>query len=645
MEQAESSSNVTLSSSPSLQIPQAQSSVVSSPVVTAVNASGVTHQPENQAWWFGFTPSSRSVSVGQHINACVPSSVTSSIVSSAEVRSVATASHSSVSVGQHINACVPNSFTSNNVVGATHQPASSAFDFSRFGRNLPTAQTQRPILSHRVSAPVYTPMSRGVFLGEDDVQRRFSREPSRVKKEVRIEVPPTQVNFRAPPLVRTEEEEEEDYWFGYVDANGGYRPMSEQQEQLYRASLSRQRAGLPPQRDDPPPAVIIDPESHVVEQTPRTGRCHQPRQLVLESSREHPSREDPYRWYQTRSRSKGPRFKTGDDFDVFLMKFQSWLKRENVVEDLGEELLAHIDCNDTYKRVRRLRLSVEEQRDPELMTQAVRSAVVHRVKDEEAERRKLMQMKQNVGESVEEFADRIREVAEYAFPGASDREVNQRMIEALQDGLIDTRVSELVCDLRSCEIDFEKVVVQAAKRWKRNRMFRGDVYVDPSSAVHDRENVFRLANSNTTAAVNNTPSPAAVQTTSSGPANPSLCSKCGKRGHTETNCWASMKCQLCETQGHTAHQCARFRDRNNGAPRTTNRGPRQRPEVSRNGSGRGQGCFECGSPAHRVAQCPVRAVTIQCYSCYQFGHRAVECPQFQGNGGAIGGYPAAVGRQ
>eukprot|EP00116_Pleurobrachia_bachei_P003323 sb/3463585/ len=553
-----------------------------------------------------------------------------------------------MSASQHINSCVPSSVMSTNVTGSAHQPASSAFNFSTFGSSLPTAQ--RPITSHRVVPPVYTPVSRGAFLGEDELQRRLIRQPRRVsvKKEVRIEAPPPRVNFGEPTRRAEEDEEEEDYWFGFVDNRGVYRPMSEQQEQLYRTTLSRQRAGLPPQGDEPPPAVVIDPRSHVVEQTPRTGRSHQPRQLVLENNRDQPSWEDLFRRYRTQ-RSKGPIFKTGgtsDDFDVFLMKFEEYLERENVEwEDLGAELRKHIECTATYKRVKRLRLSVEEQRDPALLIQAVRSAVVHSVKDEEAERRKLMQMRQNVEESVEEFADRIREVAEYAFPTESDRVVNQRMIEALQDGLIDTRVSELVCDLRSCQLDFEKVVVQAAKRWKRNRMFRGDVYVDPSSAVYDRENVFRLANSNTTAAVNNTPSPAAIQTASSGPANPSLCSKCGKGGHTETNCWASMKCQLCGTQGHTAHQCPKYRDRNNGAPRTSNGGPRQRPEGNPNGPGRGQGCFECGSPAHRVAQCPVRAVTIQCYSCYQFGHRAAECPQFPGNGGAIGGYPAAFGRQ
>ena len=174
-------------------------------------------------------------------------------------------------------------------------------------------------------------------------------------------------------------------------------------------------------------------------------------------------------------------------------------------------------------------------------------------------------------------------------------------------------------------------------------MFRGDVYRDPSSAALDRENVFRLANSNTNVSVNSNTAPAAHQTTQNVPA---LCSSCGKRGHAESNCWASMKCQLCETQGHTAHQCPRFRrDQNRNAPRTTTSGTRDSRSGGNRGSSQNRGCYECGSHAHRVAQCPVRAATMQCYSCYQFGHRAAECPQFQGNGGAIGGYPAAVGRQ
>lgn len=625
-------------------------------------------QPGSQPWEFSFITSSGSSSGVQQCTSeslssslSIPSVVTATMQSASSVqeRSLATARRR-LSASQHINASVSSIVTSNNVTGTAHQPASSAFDFSTFGSSLNTVQ--RPIASHRSAPPVYTPVSRGVFLGEDDVQRRVVRQPSRVsvKKEVRIEEPfsfPTRTvvepeKFHVqretiPVPLRTAEnsEEEEEYWFGFVDSRGGYRPMSKEQEQLYRRSLDRQRMVQPqneaiPQPVIPQPAIVDNRREEPVQRTPHSGRTHNPRQLMRETNGRQPAQEEhDHRRYRTQ-RVRVPRFKTGDCFDVFLMKFESYLQRGDVEwEDLGEQLLESIDCTETYKRVRRLKLSVEEQRDPTLMIYTVRSAVVHRVKDEEAERRKLMQMKQDVEESVEEFADRIREVAEYAFPMETDRVINQRMIEALQDGLADTRVSELVCDLRIDDLDFEKVVLLAAKRSKRNRMFRGDIYRDPSSTAFDRDNVFRLTNRSPE---NNVPA-AVQQTPENVPATRPLCSKCGKRDHIDSNCWTSMTCQLCKTLGHIAHQCPRFRQQNSGPQRTMD--SRQRPRGNHSGPSRNQGCFECGSPAHRVAQCPVRAASTQCYSCYQFGHRAVECPQFPGNGGAIGGYPAAPGRQ
>lgn len=33
------------------------------------------------------------------------------------------------------------------------------------------------------------------------------------------------------------------------------------------------------------------------------------------------------------------------------------------------------------------------------------------------------------------------------------------------------------------------------------------------------------------------------------------CRKCGKEGHTETDCWVDMTCENCKKKGHPANKC------------------------------------------------------------------------------------------
>eukprot|EP00116_Pleurobrachia_bachei_P005162 sb/3465424/ len=395
---------------------------------------------------------------------------------------------------------------------------------------------------------------------------------------------------------------------------------------------------MPPRREDPPPPLVLDLGSREESQREH-GMVEPPRDQRLS-----PGRNGRERW-RPRRRIKAPEFKAGGDmeeFEMFLEKFKTYLLRADWEWDLlQDELLVNISCKDIYKKVNRLYLSPEEQTEPESFITAVKSAIVYEKRNEEEERRKLTQMKQCEGESVEEFADRIRDTAEFAFPEETHRVVDQRMIEALQDGLRDTRVSELVCNLRRSRTDFGKVVKQAATRDRMNKMFQGEVYKPPGrreETVFQVEEITPQEKTRSAVIQIGTGVPAA-----SAPRPPvAECEKCGKRGHSGENCWASMTCQLCREVGHIAHQCPRYMYKSGESSGSKGVKSYYRPRSG------GQGCFECGSLSHRVAECPVRrAKSIRCYFCDEVGHISTECPQRreQGNGRAVGGYPATANRR
>ena len=546
--------------------------------------------------------------------------------------------------------------------GSPATPRSSeptqAFDFGGVRSSLPVVSSA-PSAGNRASSPIVSVSNRGAFLGEDDVFPRecpggnagisvgafkdtrkeawsvpfsvgsLKHERLSLGKRPRNDTPVPKMNARetaklmtrgatavvVSPLASDSEHEECDYVeeCGYICSDGTYRPIREDEKEKFRQAISRPKAYEPPMRENR--------TSHSV----TGGRRGEDSSVVSRSVQ----------------KIHIPRFKEGEDFDVFLMKFERYLRRANIGwEDLDEHLLENIQCGKTYKRVRRLKLSDREKHDPERLCSAIRAAIVHRVKDGETERKKLKRMRQAEGESVEEFADRIREVAEFAFPEEADSVVNQRMIETLQDGLWDTRVSEIVCDLRSSDLDFEKVVIAAAKRAKRNRLFRGDIYRDPANRGEedDSEYVFRVQQDGLPVAQ------AAQATSLQAASGPLQCNLCGKRGHGPENCWANMKCQLCRETGHIAHQCPRFLGQINQRPQMG----RRQQRLGGNSQNRQGGCFECGAFSHRVAQCPTRSGrSVRCFICDEVGHKARDCSQRQrsGNERAAEGIPASFGRE
>ena len=540
------------------------------------------------------------------------------------------------------------------MAGPGRSESTQAFDFEGVRVSLPMVSSPSSV-GNRASSPIVSGSNRGAFLGEDEVFPRqmhghrtafcagsstdtrqsagraafcvgsLKSERVSLSKRPRVDTPLPKTNaketaklitkgaFVVSPLASDSEHEECDYVeeCGYICTDGTYRPIREDEKEEFRLATRRPKVSEP--------SLHVNPTMR----NETLGRRFESSSGVSRSGQ----------------RIHIPRYKEGEDFDVFLMKFERYLRRANIGwEDLDEHLLENIQCGKTYKRVRRLKLSDRERRDPERLCSAIRAAIVHRVKDGETERKKLKKMKQSEGESVEEFADRIREVAEFAFPEEADSVVNQRMVEALQDGLLDTRVSETVCDMRSCNLDFESCVIAAAKRAKRNRLFRGDVYRDPSNLAEeeDSEYVFRVAQTRQPV-TQVSPTGADVRTA---PAPP-LCSLCGKRGHGPENCWANMTCQLCREKGHIAHRCPRFLGLANGPPQG-----RRQQRMEGNFQNRQGGCFECGAFSHRVAQCPRRnSRTVRCFLCDELGHRVVDCPQRQGNERAAEGNPAPFGRE
>ena len=324
-----------------------------------------------------------------------------------------------------------------------------------------------------------------------------------------------------------------------------------------------------------------------------------------------------------------PIYKAGRKFSSFLDRFERYLRRANIERrDLQEHLLDYINDDTYYDKVNRLRYTEVERTDPAALIRHVRAATVKIDNDSETNRMRLQKLKQAEGETIEEFAERIRTASEHAFPGENDAYVNRRMLEVLQDGLRERRVAEVVYDRKMADWDFETVVIEAIQQAARLRIFRDserdDIYDRPVYKINGQEEDHDIRSTQEQAPI--------VKT----------CSNCEKRGHSIETCWKLTKCQLCDEMGHIAKYCwrsngkqkpaqqddsgVRWPNNNNmgsSKPRYENWAPNRptenynrqrrsnedarhtRPEENRDQSDhRPKLCYTCGQPGHIASYCP-----------------------------------------
>ena len=305
-----------------------------------------------------------------------------------------------------------------------------------------------------------------------------------------------------------------------------------------------------------------------------------------------PADEDGRRLVRSRGAPRSPpvtipRYKKGDDLEVFCFKFLAYLKRAKIKRQrLHEHLLENIQDEDTYRKIRNLRFSADEENDPNKLMSRVSRAILEPRICPESQRMELKDLKQQDWERVDEFADRIGRIAERAFLGETYSYINRRKLEVLQDGLRNREVAELVYECKLDHCDFDEVVTWATQKEANLRIFRNQ----PANLA-DAEMVHAIQE-------------ARLRGPASQSENAITCSHCNKRGHTKEQCWQRQTCQLCLQFGHGARNCPEGTRyvRGFGGRGRQNRG---RSSGRENGRGRLR-CYACNDVGHYAADCPTR---------------------------------------
>ena len=189
-------------------------------------------------------------------------------------------------------------------------------------------------------------------------------------------------------------------------------------------------------------------------------------------------------------------------------------------------------------------------------------------------RSKLYQVAQKKGESIEEFAERVRCMAVRAFPSLERAGVELYSVEFFLKGLGNKRTSLAVLDKAPDSIG---KAVDWAKNFEANVSWVGeDSKARIVEEMTDEGQVYRL-----------------------------------EGGHKGGRCFS------CGEVGHMAGSCPRNAWSKNGK-----KGFKGNEWV---GVGRGRGkCFGCGEEGHYVGQC-LKAPPRKCFSCGEIGHLSLQC--------------------
>ena len=283
-----------------------------------------------------------------------------------------------------------------------------------------------------------------------------------------------------------------------------------------------------------------------------------------------------------------PKFREGNNWDVFLMKFEDYIQTAGVRTRRYDLILLQCLQDDKYyRKIKRLQFNQEEMEDARNLVKFVRNATTSVSTNAEQYRLKLKNMIQEEWENVEDFADRIRDVAETAFPDKPPSYVENRKLEALQDGVTDPTIAELVCSLRGRAIDFESIAIYACKKEITRK------------AVLNRRNtedqVFNIAPS--------PPGPAQATAAPQLDRGPGPCTYCGRAGHSAAQCYTMAQCQLCSNVGHTAMYCRRWTGRYSQTS-SQGRGQHTGESDQRRRDRENQACYECHQRGHRARECP-----------------------------------------
>ena len=113
---------------------------------------------------------------------------------------------------------------------------------------------------------------------------------------------------------------------------------------------------------------------------------------------------------------KASRYRKNDDFCSFLQRYEQWVLLCGIKDNLDLRLANQIEDDTMFKKMKYILLSNEERCDVKMLIGAVKREL-YPATDARIMRITFYKMKQGTLESVEQFAQRIQNIAEKIFHG------------------------------------------------------------------------------------------------------------------------------------------------------------------------------------------------------------------------------------
>ena len=320
---------------------------------------------------------------------------------------------------------------------------------------------------------------------------------------------------------------------------------------------------------------------------------------------------------------KPHRFKKGDEICTFLERFEQYVIVNNIHDgNMDLLLLSLIDDDKIYKKLRNVELSVQQRTNVGMLVDKMKESLFP-ITETRIMRSELARLAQNQGESVEDFALRVEDLAGKAYSDLRLREEAcvSRLMEGSKSGVVRQKLME------SDATTFENAKLIAIKQERITETIAAQEETKP--LIDFDTPVYRMEGEN-----NNLKEEKAPQANIEEQWSRPLCAKCGKSGHDGNSCWQDVTCQLCGIKGHVASVC-----KSDGPFSST---PRKFSTPSDN-------CYGCGGRGHMISQCPTVGKSAQrptsrsdatrgyqdperrvtCYGCGLPGHYKSQCPGVQ----------------
>ena len=295
---------------------------------------------------------------------------------------------------------------------------------------------------------------------------------------------------------------------------------------------------------------------------------------------------------------KAPRYKKGDDFSTFLLRFEHHVRLSGICDNLDLRISGLVEDNSLFKKISNFQFTGTEKRDIKSFVTAIKTRLFPST-DTRIMRTKFGRMKQESQESVEQFSERIRDSAEIIFSSRLERE--GAAVTAFISGLSNTAIKRRLLQMGDSEEENLDHVTQIAVQEEHISQALEE-QGDSVSPVEEFSGMPLFG-------VGSEPVPGSTG-----------CQKCGKPGHVSENCWAGITCQLCDKTGHVARVCrelstASIPNRGRGGYRTGNSTAPPAPG--------GRGGYRTGNSTAPPAP---RGRAVVCYGCQQEGHYRRDCP-------------------